>query len=286
MGTYLNLSQAADLLAELTKNSRIKEDIVRIIMLGAEGEIPIFWRNSLHIWTSIFSHVELLPRDELEPLPGTEASPNWLQIDHFALCDLELYQQTECWTFQIDTEDVLSLMQRGELLFTDLGLEKWVRHQVDCENVTIDRNQLFVLDHNLKDYAASLMPDDVVSLVQSAPGVAVIDQVQPRQAAMSVLANQAPGAATVNQREDKKSTWWQIEHPILELAQNIGQKIHDQNEKILKKDRFATSNRKISEVIASRIKSIESKKAYPRDDCPDWETVRKVSLTGWKFTPK
>lgn len=170
MDNYLNLSQAADLLAELTKNPRIEDDIVRIIMLGADGGIPIFWRNSLHVWTRISSQVELLPKEELEPLPGTEAAPSWLQIPQMVLCNLEIDQQTQCWTFEIDEEDCYSFIEKGETLCTDLGLGKWFRHPVDLEDVTIHRNQLFVVEQHLRKYAAELSPTKT-------PKAADVDQV-------------------------------------------------------------------------------------------------------------
>ena len=181
----MNLSQAAGLLAELTDNPYVKDDAVRIIMLGAEGEIPISWRNSLHIWTRISSQVELLPRDKLEPLPDTDASPNWLQVNHFALCGLEFEQQTECWTFEIDNEDVLNLMHRGELFLTDLGLGKWVRHQVDYENVTIDRSQLYIVEQHLRKYAGTLLSEKVRDIPAQAP--AMVKQVQISQADLGVV---------------------------------------------------------------------------------------------------
>jgi hypothetical protein len=274
LDTYLNLSPAADLLAELTSNPRIKDDIVRIIMLGAEGKIPIFWRNSLHIWTRIFSQVELLPREELEPMPDTEASPNWMQIGHFALCDLELYQQTECWTFKIDNEDILNLMHRGEPLVTDLGLEMWVRHQIDYENVTIDRDQLYIVENHLRKYAATLAPEKVAD----------VDQVPPEQATVSVPPDQTTEAATVKLGKVKKLPWWQVEYQIHEMAQNIGAKFHEEDQKKPKPDPDATSVHKISVEIEKRINDMERRSARDRRN-PSSDTIR-GSLTGWKFTPK
>lgn len=178
MDTYLNLSQAADLLAELTNNPRVKNDIVRIIMLGAESEIAIFWRNPLHVCTRISSTLELLPKNELEPLPGTDAGQSWLQLPDIVLCDLEIDQQRQCWTFEIDEEDIYDLIGRGETVFTDLGMCKWFRHTADFEDLTIDRNQLFVVEHHLREYAATLAPA-TEKITPPKPNAADIDQVQP-----------------------------------------------------------------------------------------------------------
>ncbi len=89
-----------------------------------------------------------------------------------------------------------------------------------------------------------------------------------------------------NRSPEAKLQWWQKDHDILSLAQDIGEKLHEENEK--KKDnkiKHATSNRKISAVLAKRIREIEGKAAYPRS-CPNSETVRKAALTGWEFIPK
>lgn len=237
----LNLTDAA---AKLSKLTTVSTSQVSIIRAGADNKIPVYWFNDLHRATYIADFTCSPPRDLRDTYSG---GPQ--QLTHQSLRELSIADSIAVFDFQFTDKDFTLLEKIKSKAVGDDGNLLGYRHPATKDGtVTVTRDQLFVYGHDLKAYAATLMPDKVVD-TQPAP-------------------------------------WWQTEHNILDFAQSIGAKLHDQNEKSPKKDRFATSNRKISEVIASRIKSIESSKACPRDDCPNWETVRKVALKGWKFTPK
>jgi len=87
-----------------------------------------------------------------------------------------------------------------------------------------------------------------------------------------------------NQSSATKLQWWEKDYPIKEMAQNIGQILHDKNEKAPTKRRNATSVRKISDEIRTRIADHERRTGSDRK-APRADTIR-GRLTYWKFEPK
>ena len=72
--------------------------------------------------------------------------------------------------------------------------------------------------------------------------------------------------------------WWQQEHRILEMAQNIGARLYEKNDP---KQKPSASN--VAKEIATRIAALERASGKDRRT-PNWDTVRGV-LIGWRFKP-
>lgn len=97
MNDELNLSQAADVLAERTGKSHFKGDELRIIRAGAEGHIPVFWRNSAQVWTRLSNFKGDLWK--------TDSCSRWMQIHPHDLSRLETAMQTDVLDFALTDQD-------------------------------------------------------------------------------------------------------------------------------------------------------------------------------------
>lgn len=171
---YLNLTRAAHLLASLTGNPSVTDDVQAIIEAGAQGEIPIYWRNSEQIWTRL--------SDFKIDIKGADSASRHMQLQPHDVAKLETAQQVDVLSFELTDQDI-ALLQRsqpqeppgtgGEVFIGEPGY----RHALDHQPVTITRDQLRVRTDDLKAYAATLAPNKVVDAPAQAS--AAFKQVQP-----------------------------------------------------------------------------------------------------------
>ena len=160
---YLNLSRAAHMLAKLTGDPRATGDTQAIIGAGAQGRIPIYWRNSAQVWTRL--------SDFKGDLKGTDSAARHLQLEPSTLAQLETSLSTTVLSFALTDQDLDTLTKLfGNFIDGDGNLLGY-RHPVGDEVVAITRDQLRVNTDDLQAYAATLAPD-------AAPKALVVDQVQ------------------------------------------------------------------------------------------------------------
>ncbi len=165
---YLNLNRASRLLADLTGNPSATDDVQAIIEAGAQGEIPIYWRNAAQVWTRL--------SDFKGDLKGTDSAARHLQLEPHTVAKLETDTNATVLSFALTGQDVDTLTKLfGDIIDVDGNLLGY-RHTIGDEVVTITRDQLRVRTDDLKAYAATLSPDEVVVAPAHAP--ATVNQVQ------------------------------------------------------------------------------------------------------------
>lgn len=148
MSDKLNLGHAADLLAELTRNSRIKGDTQGIIRAGAKGEFPVYWFNDLKIstWISNFKH----------NLPRTETCGP-VQLTRISLRELAAAESTGVMDFELSDQDFDLVGKMKGRAVDDEGNLFVFRHPATTDGlVTITRDQLFIHESDMRAYAATL----------------------------------------------------------------------------------------------------------------------------------
>ena len=165
---YLNLNRASRLLADLTGNPSATDDVQAIIEAGAQGEIPIYWRNAAQVWTRL--------SDFKGDLKGTDSAARHLQLEPHTVAKLETDTNATVLSFALTGQDVDTLTKLfGDIIDVDGNLLGY-RHTIGDEVVTITRDQLRVRTDDLKAYAATLSPDEVVVAPAHAP--ATVNQVK------------------------------------------------------------------------------------------------------------
>lgn len=254
---YLNLTRAARLLASLTGDPSATDDVHAIIRAGAAGKTPVYWFNDLHRATYIADFTDSKQRN----LRATH-SDGPQQMTRTSLRELAISESVAVFDFELTDQDFALLEKiKGKAVDDDGNLLGYRHPDTTDGTVTITRDQLFVYAHDLKAYAATLAPDAVVD----APV-------------------QTPLPATVKKAKNKKLPWWQVEYSIHEMAQNIGSKFHEENQKKTEPEPNAASVHRISEEIEIRINQAERRSGRGRQS-PKSDTIR-GALTGWKFRPK
>lgn len=150
MTEKLNLTQAAELLAETTKMPRLKGDIPGIIRAGAAGKIPVYWFNDLQVSTCISNFTHDLPLTY-------QTGP--AQITHTGLRQMVVAESTTVIDFQFTDKDYALVDEmQGEAIDKDGNLLVYRHPATNDGTVTITRDQLFVFESDMQAYAATLAP--------------------------------------------------------------------------------------------------------------------------------
>ena len=166
---YLNLSRAAYLLADFTGDPSATDDTQAIIEAGAQGEIPIYWRNAAQVWTRL--------SDFKGDLKGTDSAARHMQLEPSTVAQLETAPDTTVLSFALTDQDYDTLTKLFGNFIDDDGYLLGYRHAIGDEVVTITRDQLRVHTDDLKAYAATLRSAEL-SADLPAPKAVVVDQVQ------------------------------------------------------------------------------------------------------------
>lgn len=149
----LNLSEAAALLAEKTKGHFSKDNTLRIIMAGAQGRIPVYWRNSSKIFSVLFGftkEVEDRTRDH-----------RLLQVSLHDLARLEITESIHTHIFEPTNEDLIHLEAAGS--------EDGFRAITEPGGVTVNRCQLYVFEQDILNMAANDAPQESIAKTEQDP---------------------------------------------------------------------------------------------------------------------
>ena len=143
-----NLLTAAQLLASLTNRPHIKDDELGIIRIGADNRIPIYWFNDLRTSTYI--------SDFTGDLRATyENGPR--QLTHTSLSELAGTDSLAVFEFQFTEQDFTLLAKiKGKAVDDDGNLLGYRHPATKDGTVTVTRDQLFVYEHDLMAYAATM----------------------------------------------------------------------------------------------------------------------------------
>lgn len=254
MTDKLNLTTAAALLAELKNKPHQKDDILGIIRAGAAGQIPVYWYNDLGIRTGISNFTYDLPHtDSCGPVRLTRGS----------LRELATSESISVMDFQFTDQDH-NLMEKMQGRYIDKDGNLLVfRHPATTDGtVTVRRDQLFVFERELR---------------------ALVKTTAPSTSLPPVLASSKAGNAKHAESGQQQGEWWETEYNLLDMAQNIGERLNGDNSKHQVKIRYPTSVRKISEEMARNIANSERRKGSIKP-LPAADTIR-GRLTRWKFKP-
>lgn len=116
----LPLLSAAQLLCSLTDQPHRKDDVVGIIMAGADGHFPVYWLKPKFL-TTILSNFTT-------DWKHTDSLSDWLQIQPHDLHDLARTSQTDVISFELSTEDKKTLK---EILTLSVDLKWPMRYELD-----------------------------------------------------------------------------------------------------------------------------------------------------------
>ena len=89
------------------------------------------------------------------------------------------------------------------------------------------------------------------------------------------------GQASRSEHADNHGQWWDLEYPLSEMFQNIGEALH--HERRRKGVKKVVSNSDIAKEIEKRIRNEERRNGKSRE-CPSWDTIR-GRFTGKSFKP-
>jgi hypothetical protein len=145
----LTLGRAMVKLAKLIDDPSILEDPLYILRAGAQGLIPIYWRNSDQIWTRL--------SDFTGELRDTDSASRWMRLYPNDVSLLETSQQTDVIHFYLTDRDLAMLpplppIKKVKGTTVVVG-EPGFRHSLSGAAVTINRDQIFVIDEDLQALA-------------------------------------------------------------------------------------------------------------------------------------
>lgn len=199
MNDFLKLDQAAARVARLTAD--------RILQDGADGRIPIYWRNSAQVPTHLF--------DFTKKIPGTDSFRKWMQLHPFDVAQFETTEQSEVMTFELTDQDVATLENLNISAVID-GWMQVIRIAEGDKGATVRRDQLHVdVKDLLRVYGATLAP---VKEVAEAPagttapaiGTPAVEVLAP---GTTTASEPAPGTMKPAKRRAKKLS---IESAVLD----------------------------------------------------------------------
>ncbi len=134
MDEILTIEEAAAWMSTQANEPITKGGIARLIMAGAEGRIPIHWRNSLQKGSILFSFTGEVPK--------SHRFARFMQVSHFELGKLEACDSIRVSLFEPNGDD-WQLLEDAESLDADGNLDGF-RAIAEGGGVTVTHDMLFV----------------------------------------------------------------------------------------------------------------------------------------------